>query len=183
MNVSAIAAGAIARAVATASRARENFFIVTSWSRPRGRCCCLSPLQRAGQRLNCSFNGLCVEIRITSDATGPCARTFCALPGAYRLEFGEPGGLHACWEGVCRFNLHTNRVRFFLCTLRAKDRVFGYNYLRQRLLRDMQYLAHSCTKKVLFSPDQLELGMEMLERFRFTSRHRRHRARWFLLEE
>jgi len=27
-----------------------------------------------------------------SDATGPCARPFCALPGAYRLEFGKPGG-------------------------------------------------------------------------------------------
>jgi hypothetical protein len=45
----AIAAGAIARAVAAASKARVSLFIVTSWSRPRGRYCCLGPLQRAGQ--------------------------------------------------------------------------------------------------------------------------------------
>ena len=151
--VVAEALGTIARAVANASKARENFFIVTSWSRPRGRFCCLSPLQRAGQGLNCSFNGICVEVRKTSDATGPCARTFCALPGAYRLEFGEPGGLHACWEGVCRFNLHTNRVRLFLCTLMAKDMAFRYSDLRRRYLRDMQVLAHSCTKMVPFSSD------------------------------
>jgi hypothetical protein len=60
--VSANAAGAIARAVAIASKARQSFFIVTSWSRPRGRFFCLSPLQRAGQRLNCSFNGRRVEV-------------------------------------------------------------------------------------------------------------------------
>src|ERR1039458_9338914 len=89
--VLAIAAGAIARAVAVASKARKSFFIVTSWGRPRGRLCCLSPLQRAGQGLNCSFNGLRVEVRTTSDATGLCARISCVPPGAYRLEFEGPG--------------------------------------------------------------------------------------------
>ena len=90
--VPAKAVGAIARAVADATKARENLFIVTSWSRPCGRLYGLGPLQRAGQRLNCSFNGLRVEVRTISDATGPCAKPFCALPGAYRFEFGKPGG-------------------------------------------------------------------------------------------
>src|SRR5271166_1024050 len=71
-------------------------------------------------------------------------------------------GLHGCWKGVCRSNLYTDRVRFFLCTLRAKDIAFRYSYLRPRRLREMQYLAHSCTKKVLFSRDELGLGRELL---------------------
>jgi hypothetical protein len=71
-------------------------------------------------------------------------------------------GTRGCWKGIRGSGLHTNRACFVHRKLVAKQLIRELNDLRSRCLGNMQHLAQQCTKKVLFSMDQPELGREAL---------------------
>jgi len=65
-------------------------------------------------------------------------------------------------SGIRTPSFDTGRAHFIPSKLSAKQLIRILNDLRSRCLRDVQYLAHRCTKKILFPLNELGLGRDML---------------------
>ena len=153
----------MARTAALANSAKQSFFIFSPRAALAGICASCAPCGGLTTgRTAVSIGFALSKVRLTSDATGVCARPSCAFPGAPRLEFSGTGSYApARKESADPTFAHRSRPHFFLSTWRTykksstwrtKERTFKYSDVRSRCLGNMQYLAQRSTKKVLFSP-------------------------------
>jgi hypothetical protein len=151
--VPAIAAGVIARAVANASKAKANFFIIPPGVALAGICPAYATCRglATGRTTVPMVHALNFKER-AMPSTGILTKILCALPEAnqFDLDLRGPGVKRLIGRTMQILPAQTTDAHFYLCTLSTKVGAFRFSDLRHDRLANAQILAHLVIKKVLF---------------------------------